>query len=132
MQIKISANIDENTGLVNGDIRLLERAIQNIIDNALKFTPENGQVTLGLASAGNQVRLSVSDTGPGISTEDLPHIFERFYRAGSSSGEAGVGLGLAISQRIAQLHGTTIGVENLPSGGAVFTLDLESVVQHEE
>jgi signal transduction histidine kinase len=66
----------------------------------------------------------VSDTGPGISPEDLPNIFERFYRAGSSSSEAGIGLGLAISQRIAELHDTTIRVENLPAGGAVFTLEL--------
>jgi signal transduction histidine kinase len=122
--IQLSAAIDENTGLVNGDIRLLERAIQNVIDNALKFTPEDGQITVGLTSAGDRVRLSVSDTGPGISPEDLPNIFERFYRAGSSSSEAGIGLGLAISQRIAELHDTTIGVENLPAGGAVFTLEL--------
>jgi signal transduction histidine kinase len=124
--IQLSANIDENAGLVNGDLRLLDRAIQNIIDNALKFTPDNGQVTVSLTGTGDKVQLSVSDTGTGISPEDLPHIFERFYRAGSSSSEAGVGLGLAISQRIVELHGTTIGVENLPDGGAVFTLEFET------
>jgi two-component system OmpR family sensor kinase len=123
--IILKAEIEENTGLVNGDIRLLERAIQNIFDNALKFTPEGGQVTVGLASTGGRILLSVSDTGPGISPGDLPHIFERFYRAGSSSSEAGIGLGLAIAQRIAQLHDTAIGVENLPEGGSAFTLDLE-------
>ena len=123
--IKLSANHDENIPLVNGDIRLLERAIQNVIDNALKFTPENGQVTVSLTSFGDKVRLSVSDTGPGISPEDMPHIFERFYRADPSSGEAGVGLGLAISQRIAELHNTSLGALNHPDVGSVFTLDIE-------
>jgi len=124
--IQLSANIDENTNLVNGDIRLLERAIQNIIDNALKFTPENGQVTVNLTSSGDKVRLSIRDTGPGVSPVDMPHIFERFYRARSSSSETGVGLGLAITQRIAELHSTSVGLENHPEVGSVFTLDLEA------
>jgi two-component system OmpR family sensor kinase len=124
--IQLSLDINENVSLVNGDIRLLERAIQNVIDNALKFTPENGQVTVSLTSFQDKVRLSVSDTGPGISPEDMPHIFERFYRSGSSISETGIGLGLAISQRIAELHNTVIGVENLPDEGTVFTLDLET------
>jgi len=67
----------------------------------------------------------VSDTGPGISSEDMPHIFERFYRAGSASGESGVGLGLAISQRIAELHDTVIEIKNLPNSGSRFSMDLE-------
>lgn len=123
--IDLTADIEESTVLVNGDIRLLERAIQNIIDNALKFTPSGGTVHIRLDRIGEMVRLSASDTGPGISPGDLPHIFERFYRADSSGVQAGVGLGLAISQRIAELHGTAIEVENLPDGGSRFTMDLE-------
>jgi len=123
-QVELSARIDEDTGLVKGDIRLLERAIQNIIENAIKFTPPGGQVTVALKRTGDMIRLSVSDTGPGISLADLPHIFERFYRAGTSSGETGIGLGLAIAQRIAEMHDTTIHVENRSEGGAVFTLEL--------
>ncbi|MDF1525154.1 MAG: sensor histidine kinase [bacterium] len=129
--IQLSANIDENTNLVNDDIRLLERAIQNIIDNALKFTPENEQVTVSLASFGDKIRLSIRNTGPGVSPIDVPHIFERFYRARSSSSETGVELGLAISQRIAELHSTSVGLENHPEVGSVFTLDLEAWSQPE-
>ncbi len=117
--------MEESTGLVHGDIRLLERAIQNIIDNAFKFTPPGGRVTVSLARAGSKVRFAVSDTGPGIAPEDLPHIFERFYRSESSGAGSGVGLGLAISQRIADLHGTVIEAQNLPEGGSRFTMDLD-------
>jgi len=123
-QISVSADFERDQGLVRGDIRLLERAIGNIIDNAIKFTPPEGRVTVGLTRVGDKVRIWVRDTGPGIAPEDLPHIFERFYRSGSTGAETGIGLGLAISQRIAQLHGTSIEVLNMPEGGSVFTLDL--------
>ena len=123
--IQLIPEIHEGSTQVSGDIRLLERAIQNIIDNAIKFSPDNGRVTVGLSSVMDKVRFSVSDTGPGISSDDMPHIFERFYRAKPSSGVSGIGLGLAISQRIAQLHGTTIKVTNMPEGGAVFSLELD-------
>lgn len=129
--IELTADIEESTGLVNGDIRLLERAIQNIVDNSIKFTPEYGRVTVGVFRADERIRLTVSDTGPGVDPADLPHIFERFYRAHGSNSEPGVGLGLAISQRIADLHGTVIEVENLPDGGSRFTLDLESWPQRD-
>ena len=124
--IQVSAEIDENIGLVRGDIRLLERAIGNIIDNAIKFTPPEGRVTVGLAKVEDRIRLWVRDSGPGIQPGDLPHIFERFYRGASTGGETGIGLGLAIAYRIAQMHDTTIEVENLSGAGTVFTLDLES------
>ena len=123
--IAMETAIEENTGLVNGDIRLLERAIQNILDNALKFTPTGGRINIEVSETGRTIRLTVSDTGPGISPGDLPHIFERFYRADSSGTEGGIGLGLAIAQRIAELHNTQIIALNIPEGGAAFTLDLE-------
>lgn len=123
---QLTTAIEENTGLVNGDIRLLERAIQNMVDNALKFTPRGGSVHVSLSGTGDTVSLAVSDSGPGVDPADLPHIFERFYRAEGSRVETGTGLGLAISQRIAELHGTAIEVENLPEGGARFTLNLQS------
>jgi signal transduction histidine kinase len=123
--IDLTADIKVSKTLVYGDIRLLERAVQNIIDNAIKFTQEKGHVTVTLLTDESKVRLTVSDTGPGIEPEAIDHIFERFYRAESSSKETGVGLGLAIAQRIADLHGTEIKARNLQEGGAAFTLDLD-------
>jgi signal transduction histidine kinase len=124
-EIELTAEIKDSKIMVIGDIRLLERAIQNIIDNSIKFTPERGHVTVTLLAEGPTARLTISDTGPGIGPEDMAHIFERFYRAESSTKETGVGLGLAIAQRIASLHGTRIMARNLPESGAAFTLDLE-------
>ncbi len=124
--IQIKAIIGENIGLANGDIRLLERAIQNIIDNAVRFTPNEGRIEVLLSRIDDRIRLLVRDTGPGIDPDDIPHIFERFYRAEGSPPGSGVGLGLAISQRIAELHNTAFKVENMMEGGAAFSLDLES------
>ena len=123
-EIQLTADIAVRAVTVNGDIRLLERAIQNIIDNSIKFTPTGGHVSVKLVTEGTTARLKVSDSGPGIRPEDMENIFERFFRAEGSSSETGIGLGLAISQRIAHLHGTNIEVRNRPEGGAVFTLSL--------
>jgi len=75
---------------------------------------------------GNRVHLAVSDTGPGIDEVDLPHIFERFFRAGNAQDPANTGLGLAIAHRIACLHGTAIGVRSKPGHGTTFTLILSA------
>jgi len=123
--IRLVADIPEDTGHVTGDIRLLERAIGNIVENALKFTPEGGRVTATLKRQDGKVLLAISDTGPGINEENLPHIFERFYRAGGVQDTTSVGLGLAIVQRIAQLHGTTVKVQSQPGKGTTFSMTLE-------
>jgi signal transduction histidine kinase len=124
--VRLITDIAGDTGLVTGDIRLLERAIQNIVDNAVKFTPKGGHVRVVLTREEDRIRLSVSDTGPGIDEKDLPLIFERFYRTGTSGDTAGVGLGLAIAQRIANLHGTAIEVESNPGQGTTFSFSLEA------
>jgi signal transduction histidine kinase len=124
--LKLVIDIADDTGLVPGDIRLLERAIQNIIDNAIKFNPEGGQVSVELKREGEKVHLVVSDTGPGIGKEDLPHIFERFYRTGDVQDSTSVGLGLAIAQRIAHLHGSTIEVQSKLGQGTIFSLTLDA------
>jgi signal transduction histidine kinase len=97
--------------LVVGDRDRLKQLLLNLVSNALKFTPEGGRVTLGLArAAGGWARLTVSDTGVGIPPEELPYIFERFYRVDKarSRAQGGAGLGLSIAQRIAHLHGGRI------------------------
>ena len=96
----------------------------NLSDDAIRYTPSGGQVTLGWRVNNDQVRLWVQDTGIGISHEHLPYLFERFYRVNKarSRAEGGVGLGLAISRWIAEAHGGSIHVASTPGKGSTFTV----------
>jgi two-component system sensor histidine kinase MprB len=105
---------------VTGDADALERAITNLLDNAAKWSPEGGVVTVTLA----QGTLMVADQGPGISAEDLPHVFERFYRSAESRAMPGSGLGLSIVRSIAQRHGGFVRAGSGPDGGAAFWLSI--------
>jgi two-component system sensor histidine kinase MprB len=105
---------------VTGDADALERAITNLLDNAAKWSPEGGIVTVAL----EQGTLTVADQGPGIAPEDLPHVFERFYRSAESRSMPGSGLGLSIVRSIAERHGGVAEAGNRPEGGAVFWLTL--------
>jgi len=100
-----------------------------LIDNALKYTPYEGSVTLSLTTDKNDAILKVSDTGIGILPEDLPYIFERFYRAdrARSRDRGGTGLGLTIVQNLVQEHEGNIEVESTPGRGSTFTLRLPMV-----
>ncbi len=106
------------------DPDLMDRVIWNLLDNAIKFTPRGGQVSLEVRQEKDAVILEVSDTGPGISDEQLPRIWERFFRADESrthaDGSAGTGLGLAIVRAIVRLHGGEAFAENQSGGGALF------------
>jgi signal transduction histidine kinase len=95
-----------------------------LLDNAIKFAPPGGTVTISTRTTLDGVELAVADTGPGIAPEDLPHIFERFYRADQSRPTGGAGLGLAIAQQIADRHGGTIRVQSESGRGATFVLAL--------
>jgi two-component system OmpR family sensor kinase/two-component system sensor histidine kinase BaeS len=107
----------------------IEQILNNLISNALRYTPPGGQVDLVLVREGKLALLRVQDSGPGIPTEALPHVFERFYRAdrSRSRAEGGSGLGLAIARQLARAHGGEISAANAPSGSAVFTLTLPLV-----
>lgn len=111
---------------VTGDAQWLERAILNLIDNAIKFTPAGGQVEVAVRREEAQARLDVRDTGVGISSEALPHIFERFYRVDPSRAKEtdGAGLGLTLVRWIVEEHHGTIQVESKPGHGSCFTLRL--------
>jgi signal transduction histidine kinase len=114
------------------DVELFERAIANLIDNALKFCPSGATVTLDAvrseAAGKEEVVVTVSDTGPGIPSTDLPHLFDRFYQSRQSvapaTGEGGKGLGLAIVKRIVELHGGQVRVDSAPGAGTRVTLTL--------
>ncbi len=107
----LTYELDCRPTLVRGDPDALERAIGNLVDNALKWSPPDGRVRIS-AAAGT---VEVSDDGPGIPADDLPHIFDRFYRSAKARALPGSGLGLAIVRRIADMHDGT--VEAIPLRG---------------
>lgn len=110
---------------VNGDRDRLKQVLLNLAANAIQYTPQDGDVFISLAKAGDQARIIVRDTGPGIPTEDLPHIFERFYRAEKSrtrSRTSGFGLGLSIAKWIVEHHNGRIEVESKEGKGTTFAI----------
>jgi heavy metal sensor kinase len=114
------------TADVVGDPDLLGRLVDNLLDNAIRHTPPGGTVAVTLERAGGKAAVAVCDTGEGIPPEDLPHVFDRFYRVDRARARAtgGTGLGLAIAQQIAQLHGGELRVDSHERQGTVFTLEL--------
>ena len=110
------------------DIELLERALANLMDNALKFTPAGGSITLSTRRAATQIELCICDNGSGIADSDIPHLFDRLYQARSSvapaSSEGGKGLGLAIVKRIAELHHGSVAVHSIVGSGTRVVLTL--------
>jgi signal transduction histidine kinase len=111
---------------VTGDPDRLEQVVLNLLDNAFRFTPPKGSVTLALKPVAGGVELRVSDTGPGISPEDLPYIWEKFYRVDPARARdtGGSGLGLAIVRQIVELHGGRVEVSSTPGEGSTFTVVL--------
>ena len=104
------------------------RAVGNLLDNALKWSPDGASVEVRCIDG----EVAVRDRGPGIDPEDLPHIFERFYRARAARALPGSGLGLAIVAQVAQEEGGSIGAHNAPDGGAVVTLRIPVVPEPAE
>jgi len=109
---------------VRADPDALGQLLLILVENALKYTPASGRVVLALRLDGAEARLSVADTGPGIDPADLPHIFERFYRAETARATSGSGLGLAIARWLAEQHGGRIDVASAPGQGSTFTVVL--------
>ncbi|MBL8133802.1 MAG: PAS domain S-box protein [Anaerolineae bacterium] len=109
---------------VMGDRHALIEAVQQVIDNAVRFTPEDGQITVSTGTANRRVWVEVRDTGQGIAAEDLPHIFETFWRHDEMHTTPGMGLGLPITRRIVEMHGGSIEVESEPGKGSVFRIVL--------
>ena len=124
--VDLQAELPERHARAEADIGLVERALSNLIDNAIHYTPEGGQVRVHVSNQTHEVSVEVRDTGPGIPEDDLPHIFERFYRVDKSRDRdrGGAGLGLAIAKTILELHDRTLEVESTVGKGTTFRFRL--------
>lgn len=124
--ISLMTNMGQELPFVYADIGLIERVLENLIENALRHTPEGGSVSLVLTLDSDEITIQVRDTGSGIAKEALPHIFERFYQVRNSHGQKKErsGLGLAITKRILELHDSFIEVESTLHSGSCFTFRL--------
>jgi two-component system sensor histidine kinase BaeS len=108
---------------VLADSGRLEQVVGNLVANAVRHTPPGGLVVLSAAAAGDAVSIEVKDTGEGIAAEDLPHIWERFYR-GAGAPAGGAGLGLALVKELSEAMGGAVDVESTPDQGSVFVVRL--------
>lgn len=122
--LTLTIRAGENLPLVFVDPGRIGQALLNLVHNAIKFTPAGGQITLEADAKGGEVWLSVSDTGPGIPPDDLPHIFERFYKVDRARNTSGSGLGLAIVRHIVSAHGGRVWAESQPGMGSRFVIAL--------
>ncbi len=127
-EINVRADLEKRLPPVKGDIGMIERVLSNLLENAIKFAPVHGKVDIVPSSHDRAIRIEVSDNGPGIAPEDIPHIFSRYYRGKRTGTDArpGTGLGLAIAQKILELHKSAIKVDSKPNVGTTFYFDLKT------
>jgi len=125
-EICLLLELPDNLPLVNIDWQRVNQVLHNILENAVAHTPKGGTINVAARVRGKWVEVSVSDTGEGIPAEDLPHIFERFYRVDKSRARAtgGSGLGLTIAKRLIEAHGGTISVQSKVGEGSRFSFTL--------
>jgi signal transduction histidine kinase len=125
-QITVRLNLPPDPVRTIGDPARLQQVVWNLLANAVKFTPQGGQVQVDLADDVTRTRIRIQDNGPGIAPDFLPYLFERFRQEDGSSTRrhGGLGLGLAIVRHLVELHGGSVRAENRPEGGARFVLTL--------
>jgi signal transduction histidine kinase len=126
VQLLLEAPEEEEGLAVEGDWHRLDQVLGNLVNNALRFTPDGGQITLDAAREGDSIRVVIQDSGEGIAEEDLPFVFDRFWKGDKSRSRAsgGSGLGLAIARQLVTAHGGAISVESQQGEGTIFTLRL--------
>ena len=126
--LELALDYPDGLPLTSVDAALLERALSNLIDNALRVTPKGGKVDVRVVADSGGVRVEVSDTGPGVAPEDQARVFDRFYQTTSHrEHRGGTGLGLAIVRRVAELHGGQAGLRSEPGHGATFFIAIPQV-----
>ncbi len=123
-RIKLRLNNPQENCMVYADVSLVERALQNLIENAIKYTEPNGEVKLSLNRKSDQIEINITDTGTGIPLSEQPFIFDRYKQVNKSTKKLGYGLGLAIVKKIMDLHDTTITVLSKPKEGSTFIFNL--------
>jgi two-component system phosphate regulon sensor histidine kinase PhoR len=125
-QHSIQLNLAPDLPAVSVDVTQMHRAICNLVENAIKYTPPGGAIEISTQLAGEEVEIAVADNGPGVPEEDQPKLFQRFYRAyqPGTEGVPGTGLGLNLVKSVVELHGGTVSVESAPSEGSTFTIRL--------
>jgi two-component system, OmpR family, sensor histidine kinase KdpD len=124
----VVTKIPSDLPLVPMDSLLIEQVVVNLLDNALKYTPKDAPIEISAKSENDRLVVEVADKGPGLPPEDLPHLFDKFYRGPQQGRTSGAGLGLSICKGFVQIHGGTIEAQNRPGGGAIFrfTIPLEN------
>ena len=129
--IALKIELNSDSAFTIGDIGLIQRVLENLVRNAVRFTPQNGEVVISIVQRPSALAVAVSDTGPGISQQDIPRIFDRFYRAvhGEEARSDSSGLGLAIVKRILDLHDSRITVESKVDAGTRFEFELPLLKQ---
>lgn len=129
--IKLTVRRSEGNAVTMGDIGLIQRVLENLVKNAIRFTPAGGEIALEIAERNRSVAVAVTDTGPGIPDEDIPRIFDRFFRAeqGEEARSGSSGLGLAIVKRILDLHDSTITVTSRLNAGTRFEFELPRLAE---
>lgn len=125
-QQRLVTRLAPDGSYVEADVGLLERMLENLIENSMRYTPAGGEIAVAVATNDGAVELRVSDTGQGIPPDELAHVFDRYYRVdrGEAAEGAHAGLGLAITRRIVELHSGTIRVESAPGAGTSFVVRL--------
>lgn len=123
---------DDEPCMILGDYVRLRQMFLIILDNAVKFSPQNGTVDVRMEKADGRICVEIQDYGIGITPEELPYIFEKFYKSKMKQNEKGTGLGLMIAKQIALRHGADIGVQSKPQEGAVFSFSFEEITSFDE
>jgi len=128
--------IQDDLPLMQGDLDLLRRVLLNLLDNAAKYTPDGGTITLSVQADEHNFHFAISDTGHGISQEDRVHLFEIFYRARTQQQQGGAGIGLAFCKLAVEAHGGKIDMRSEPGKGSTFAFSIprqlpESAIYHD-
>ena len=122
--------IMEGDTIIQGDKEKIQRVVANLLDNALKYTPDGGEIIVSSEQNQKEVSVSIKDTGIGVSKEELPKIFNRFYRCDQSRSLQGVGLGLSLAKAIVHVHHGDISVSSSSEEGSLFTFKLPRTHQN--
>jgi signal transduction histidine kinase len=123
-RVQVLAEVPSDLPPAQADAQRLEQIVSNLLGNAVRHTPPGGLVAAAVAAEPDAVRLEVRDTGEGIAPEDLPHLFERFYRGHNGHERAGAGLGLALTKELAEAMGGSVAAASTPGAGSCFTVRL--------